>query len=117
MHYSRQRPRVAPTGRISIRLTTWQRDLLMAAATTPKDLGHVLHRAPVRGGKLSIRVTRETLEALIATVAKSPAPQERTERDMKALLGYLETLEDRFEQPDEAEADEHGEHREESPSA
>jgi hypothetical protein len=104
MHYSRQRPRVASTGRISVRLAIWQRDLFIASNVIPKDLAHMLHRTPVRAGKLSIRITREFLDELIAVASKSRAPEGRTEREIVTLLRYLETLEDRFEpseKPDE----------------
>lgn len=100
MRFSRQRPRVAPTGRITVRLTTGQRDLFIKAGRTPKDLAYALHRAPVRGGKLSIRVTREVLDALIAAAAISRAPDRRAEQDLAALLRYLEALEDRFAEPE-----------------
>ncbi|MDF3058135.1 MAG: hypothetical protein K0R17_2350 [Rariglobus sp.] len=107
MHYSRRQPRVAPTGRITVRLSTDQRDLFIKASEVPRDLAHALHRAPVRGGKLSIRITREFLDALIAAAAKSQAPDRRAERDLVALLGYLEGLEERFETTDDTtESDE-----------
>lgn len=111
MSYLRQRPRIPPTGRITVRLTTAQRDLFIQSADTPAPLGHALHRAPVREGKLSIRVTRESLEALIRVAATaSTRGDRRSERALAALLKYLESLEDRFADADpvdgEDEADE-----------
>lgn len=100
MPYSRRRPRVAPTGRISLRLNTRQRDLLIHAADTPKDVGHALHHAPVRDGKLALRVTRHALDALIAVVARTDFPDRRSERELDAFLHYLESRADRFAEPD-----------------
>jgi uncharacterized protein (DUF1778 family) len=101
MPYSRQRPRVPSNGRIAVRLTTAQRDLFIKAVETPKDLAHALHRAPVREGKLSIRVTRESLDALVAAAANSRPPDREAERVLVALLRYLESLEDRFAEPED----------------
>lgn len=102
MPYSRQRSRIAPTGRVTIRLTPAQRDFFLEAGATPKDLGHALHRATVREGKLTLRVTRESLDALIAVAARTRVPDRRLERELLTLLRYLESMEDRF-----AESDDH----------
>jgi uncharacterized protein (DUF1778 family) len=96
MPYSRQRPRIAPTGRVTIRLTPAQRDLFIHSAATPKNIGHLLHGAAVRDGKLSIRVNRESLEALIQVAAKIRFPDRGMERELSTLSRYLESLEDRF---------------------
>ena len=101
MPYSRQRPLLAPTERITVRLKTDQRDRFIQATGTPKNLAHELHRAPVRAGKLSLRVTRESLEALIAVAAQSPAADRREDRALATLLRYLESLEDRFADPND----------------
>ena len=103
MPYSRQRPRIAPTGRVTIRLNTVQRDLFTGADATPKSLMHTLRRAPVREGQLSVRVDRETLDALIAIAAKAHASDRKAERELDALLSYLESLADRFAEPEENE--------------
>jgi hypothetical protein len=100
MPYSRQRPRIASNGRIAVRLSTSQRDLFIRAPETPKDLAHVLHRAPVRSGKLSVRLTRVSLEALIAAAANSHAPDRKAAHELATLLRYLEGLEDRFAEPE-----------------
>jgi hypothetical protein len=104
MPYSRRLPRIARTGRVAIWLNPAQRDLFIQSPDTPKDLGHALHHAPVRKGKLTLRVTRESLDALIA-VAAGFRPQSRGEdRALTTLLRYLESVEDRF--GDEALMDE-----------
>lgn len=96
---------MAPNGRVAVRLTTAQRDMFIRSPEVPKDLGHLLHRAPVRAGKLSIRVTREALDALIAAAARHGANGREEERALATLVRYLEGLEDRFEEPED-EADE-----------
>jgi hypothetical protein len=96
MPYSRRLPRIAPTGRITIWLNPAQRDLFIQSPDTPKDLSHALHHAPVRSGKLTVRVTREALDALIAVAANFSAQSRGEERAITTLLRYLETLEDRF---------------------
>lgn len=101
MPYSRQRPRIAPNGRVPVRLTTAQRDLFIKAGETPRELGYALHRAPVRSGKLRVRVTRAALEALISVAAKSGARDREEERALGTLVRYLEGLEDRFEPGDD----------------
>jgi hypothetical protein len=97
MPYSRQRPRIAPTGRIALRLTPEQRDLFLGSGHLPKDLGHVLHRAAVRQGKLMVRLSREELDTLIAAGAKVSPSDAAAERNLDTLLRYLESLADRFE--------------------
>lgn len=106
MPYSRQRPRIAPTGRVSLRLHTGQRDLLVHAPGTPPGLGHALHRAPVRAGKLTLRVGRGELEALIAVAANLRPTDRRTERELDALLRYLESREEQFAEAAEPVSDE-----------
>lgn len=101
MPYSRRLPRIPSTGRIAVRLNTAQRDLFVHDPAVPKNLGHALHRAPVREGKLALRLSREELEALITAAAKAPAPDRQAERSMSALLKYLESLLDRFAEPPE----------------
>jgi hypothetical protein len=97
MPYSRQRPRVAPTGRIGVRLTTAQRDLFVQAKETPQDVAHALRRAPVKAGKLSLRLKREELESLIAAAVNTRARDNDDERALATLVRYLEGLEKRFE--------------------
>ncbi len=106
MPYSRQRPRIAPNGRVAIRLTTAQRDMFIQSGAVPKELGHVLHRAPVRAGKLSLRVTRGSLEALIAAASRHESGNREEERAVVTLLRYLEGLEERFEEPETESEDE-----------
>ncbi len=97
MPYSRQRPRIPANGRISIRLTTAQRDWFLRDDAAPKDLAQALHHAAVREGKLALRVARPALETLIAIAARAPATDRKTERDLAALLRYLESVDDRFD--------------------
>jgi DNA/RNA-binding domain of Phe-tRNA-synthetase-like protein len=96
MPHPRRRPRVAPTGRVSLRLTTEQRDQFLASSQTPRELGHTLHRAVVRNGKLTIRVTRDALEALIIAAARTTPTNRHAERALDALLRYLESRSDQF---------------------
>lgn len=74
----------------------------MKAPGLPASLGHALHRAPVREGKLGVRMSRENLDTAIASLARVPAEGRDEERELDALLRYLETLADRFED-DEAD--------------
>ena len=97
MPFSRRQPRIASGGRVTLRLTVVQRDRLLASPALPKNLGHLLHRAPVREGRLGVRVTRAELAALIAAAAEVKARDDREERALGALLRYLETQEERFE--------------------
>ena len=103
MPYPRRLPPIAPNGRIALWLNPAQRDFFIASPETPKDIGHALHRAPVRNGKLTLRVTRESLDALIRAAAAFSAQSKGEERALATLLRYLESLEDRFE--DEADED------------
>lgn len=102
MPYPRRRPTIAATGRVTLWLTPPQRDLFLNAPGLPKDLGHALHRAPVHKGKLTVRVTREALDALIAVAARFEARHPTEDRALGALLRYLESQEERFEDPPEA---------------
>lgn len=102
MPYSRERPRIPANGRVAVRLTIAQRDLFIHNLDTPRGLSHTLHRAPVRAGKLSVRVTRESLEALIGVAAKTTARDRESEHRLATLVRYLEGLEGRFEPPDAA---------------
>lgn len=101
MNPTRLRPRVASNGRISVRLNTAQRDLCVRAADTPRDLAYALRNAPVRDGKLSVRVRRAELDALIAAATGAPAAGRREERELAAFVRYLESLEERFFEPPE----------------
>jgi hypothetical protein len=114
MPYLRQLPRIPATGKIAVRLTPAQRDVLLGSSRTPRDVGHRLHRAPVRKGKLEVRVGREALDALIliAAAAIPTAPASRAEREQARALDtfvrYLEDLSDRFEMPEEPAGEEEG---------
>ncbi len=98
MLYPRRRARVLPTGRVTIRLTTAQRDLFLKAPDLPRGLGHELHRAPVRAGKLSLRVDLAKLEAMISAAAATSTSDRQSARSLETLLRYLELAEERFEQ-------------------
>jgi hypothetical protein len=99
MPYLRQRARVPATGRIAVKLAPDQRDLFIASGRLPKALGHLLHRAPVRQGKLVVQLTRAELDAVIAAGVGVPARDPASDRRLDALLRYLESLADRFEEP------------------
>lgn len=101
MPYSRQRPRIPASGRVSIRLSTSQRDSFIGEPSLPRNLGHALHRSPVRDGKVVIRVTRTELDALIRIAAAARPLDRRAERATQSFLRYLESQEDRFAVPDE----------------
>ena len=103
MPYSRRLPRIAPNGRIALWLSPTQRDLFIGSPEIPQDLGHALHRAPVRKGKLTLRVTRDSLDALIRAAAGFTAQGRGDERALATLLRYLQSLEGRF---DDGPADE-----------
>lgn len=108
MPHSRQRPRIAANGRVTIRLTPAQRDVLVGSSLTPRALGQVLHHAHVERGHLSVRVNRESLDAMITAAAAIKPPGLAADRAIDALLRYLESLADRFDEPEEpatAEAD------------
>lgn len=96
MSYLRQRPRIAPNGRVTVRLTPAQRDALIAAPGTPRSLSHALHRAHVTRGELSLRIAGAELDAFIAAAATAPAKDKKSERALAMLLRYPEGLEDRF---------------------
>lgn len=108
MPFQRQRSRVEATDRVSVRLNTRQRDLLIASPETPRKLGHLLHRAPVRDGKLSVRLTRGEIESLVAAAARAAPVERSVERELNGLLRYLESLEDRFVREGEGESGERG---------
>ena len=84
-----------------MRLDTSRRDLFVRSLETPRDLIHALRKAPVRDGKLSVRVRRSELAALIAAAARARVEGKREEREVAALLRYLESWEERFEEPEE----------------
>lgn len=116
MNPTRLRPRVAATGRIAIRLNTVQRDLFTRSPKISRELVFALRNAPVRDGKLSVRVRLGELESLITAAASAPAPGRREERELATLVRYLEGLEDRFEisseETEDARDAEPGEHDE-----
>jgi len=97
MPYLRRRQRIPATGRVTIKLTTAQRDQLINSPGLPLKLGHLLHRSPVKQGKLHVRVTRPELNMLILCAVDLPTPSLATKRAVDVFLGYLETQEDRFE--------------------
>lgn len=96
MPYLRQRQRIAANGRVAVRLNPGQRDVLLRSPHIPKDLGHLLHHAPVKKGKLEIRTDRPTLAAMIAAVVAAPVSDRDTQRALDTFVRYLEGLEDRF---------------------
>jgi hypothetical protein len=112
MPYLRQRPRIPATGKIAVRLSTAQRDLLMGSAGLPREIVFTLKRAPVKKGKLEVRVRRASLDAMILAAAAAipelpPAPVPRSiltmRRQLDTFVRYVEDLEDRFE--DEADSE------------
>lgn len=105
MPYSRQRHRLAANARATIRLGTWQRDLFLESRAVPTPVVFALKRAPVREGKLSVRVSRHELDALIAAAAKVAPENKARERELNAFLGYLEDIEDRFEEPESSDTE------------
>lgn len=98
--YLRQRQRIPATGKIRVTLSPGQRDLLLATKGMPRDLGHLLHRAPVKKKKLEIRLGRQSLLALITAVLAVPTPDNRSRRALDVFLRYLEDLEERFDEPE-----------------
>lgn len=100
MAYLRQRPRIAPSGRVTLRITPAQRDELLRSSRTPSPLGHALHRAPVKRGWLNLRVGREDLATLIMAAAELRSNDKKEERVLTSLLDYLEELEERFVDPE-----------------
>ena len=99
MLFLRRKPKLAPTARVTIRLTTDQRDQLLHSPALPRALGHLLHRAPVKKGKLEIRVNRSELDTLIETGAKQPVARRADEKALDVFLLYLENQADRFDEP------------------
>ena len=98
MPHQRRRPRIPANGRVTLWLNTAQRDVFVHSRETPQALGHALHRAPVKKGKLTLRVTRESLDALILAAANATPKNASEERAFNTLIRYLESLEDRFEE-------------------
>ena len=88
------------------KLTPEQRDLFIHSPALPRNLGHALHRAAVRQGKLTLRLTREELDALIIVAAKTRVPDRREERALTTLMRYLDGLENWFAEPENERGDE-----------
>jgi hypothetical protein len=112
MPYLRQRQRIPATGKIGVRLTTDQRDFLLASPGLAREAAFALKRAPVKKGKLEVRMGRGSLDAMIAVAAAAipdlppgPAPRSLIEmrRSLNVFVGYLENLSDRFEDEEEQE--------------
>ena len=110
MPYLRQLPRIPATGKIGVRLTTDQRDLILASPQLRREIAFALKRAPVKKGKLEVRLVRASLDAMILVVAAAipdlppgPAPRALVEmrRSLNTFVLYLEELSDRFEEEDE----------------
>jgi hypothetical protein len=106
MPYLRQRQRIAANGRIGVRLNPGQRDQLLRSPLLSRQTGHLLHRAPVRKGKLEIRLDRASLDAMILAAASFPEEESAhskvaARRAHATFLRYLEGLADRFEEPEE----------------
>lgn len=106
MPYLRQRQRIPTNGKTAVRLSTGQRDLFIASPGLPRDIVFALKRAPVRKGKLEVRVGRASLDAMILAAAAAipeppsdPAPRALVarRRELGTFVRYLEELEDRFE--------------------
>lgn len=102
MPFTRQRSRIAANGRAPLRLSTAQRDLFLDNRAVPRSLAYALKRAPVRDGKLGVRVTSRELDSLILVAARTSSPDKRVQRELDSLLGYLEKVEYRFESKDAA---------------
>jgi hypothetical protein len=64
----------------------------------------VLHHAHVERGELSVRLNRESLDALIASAAAIKPEGLAADRAIDTLLRYLESLADRFEEPEEGDS-------------
>lgn len=103
MPYSRQRPRIASTGRVAVRLSTRQRDLFLGNRAVPPALAFALKNAPVREGKLHLRVTRSELDRLSAVVAALVPADAAERRALDTFLDYLDAVGDRFEEPADEE--------------
>lgn len=96
MAHPRRLPRFTTGSRVPIRLSTAQRDLFLGSAALPQGLGHALHRAPVREGKLNVHASQVEIDTLIAIAAKARPSDRSEERSLDALLRYLEGISDRF---------------------
>ena len=105
MPYLRRLPRIPVSGRVTVRLTVDQRNLLLALAapSLPPSLGHALSKASVRNGRLALELKRDALDRLILAAAATRAPGKAVDRELVKLLAYLESLADRFEEPDDPE--------------
>jgi hypothetical protein len=104
MPYLRQRQKIPENGRITVKLTPAQRDQLIGNSSMPRRLGHLLHRAAVKQGKLHIRLTRLELDTLIDCAVVLPIPNPASKRALDIFIDYLETQADRFEPADEEES-------------
>lgn len=82
--------------------------MFIQSRETPKSLAHALHRSPVRDGKLSIRVNRKELDALISSAARIRVDHKTEQRLLASLLRYLETAADRFAEDEAVEPDDYG---------
>jgi hypothetical protein len=87
---------------VTLRLVTWQRDLFLADPAISRSLAAALKRAPVRDAKLGVRVNRDELDALILAAARHQPEGKEREREVNALLAYLEGIEDRFVEDDDS---------------
>jgi hypothetical protein len=103
MPYLRQRQKIPATGRVPLKLSPAQRDQLLGTTNLPRKLGHLLHHAPVKQGKLRIRLTNAELDALILSAATIPTSDPTAKRALDTFLSYLEAQSDRFdsEEPEE----------------
>jgi hypothetical protein len=81
----------------SLALTSFQRDLFLNNRDVAPDLAHALKRAPVRSGKLGVRVSSRELDTLILATAQICSPDRRVQRELDMLVRYLERMEDSFE--------------------
>lgn len=105
MPYLRQRQKIPGNGRIAVKLTPAQRDQLIGNSTMPRGLGHLLHRAPAKQGKLHIRLTKSELDTLIDCAVVLPISNPASQRALDIFIDYLETQVDRFEGAHEEEPD------------
>src|SRR4051794_16411720 len=86
MPYLRRRQKIPAPGRVPIKLTTAQRDQLIATATLPRGLSHLLHRATTKQGKLHVRLTRAELDALILPAISVLPPNPAAKRAADVFL-------------------------------
>ena len=113
MPYLRQRQRLAANERVGVRFNLEQRDRLLRSPHLPREIAHRLHRAPVKKGKLEIRLGRDSLDAVILAAANlpedaSPTAKLSARRADAIFLRYLENLADRFEEAEDiSETDDH----------